>query len=107
MYVPASIVSPLPSFLLRIPDESDESRFHSNQFHAAELFFQAISRIQSVLTMVHDTQNYWTLDFVNRPVLKTRTQHFGNWILFRPQVKGRRLICSETDPVSETQCSSF
>jgi hypothetical protein len=25
---------------------------------------------------------------VHRPVLKTRSRHFGNWVCFRPQVKG-------------------
>jgi hypothetical protein len=39
-----------------------------------------------VLTMVHNTQNYWVFGlFPSSDVLGTR--RFGNWICFRPQVK--------------------
>jgi hypothetical protein len=40
--------------------------------------------------MVYDTQNYWfwTLTTV-RHSRKQKTQRFGTWICFHPQVNGR------------------
>jgi hypothetical protein len=40
--------------------------------------------------MVYSTQNQWVLDFIYSPVfLKVKKKRsFGNWICFRPQVKG-------------------
>jgi hypothetical protein len=52
--------------------------------------------------MVYDIQDYWVLGLCpSSGILKNRTQRFGNWICFRPQVRGQ-----ETYPVSETLCSS-
>jgi hypothetical protein len=40
--------------------------------------------------MVYNTQNYWVFGlFPSSGILGTRkTQRFGNWICFRPQVRG-------------------
>jgi hypothetical protein len=40
-------------------------------------------------------QNYWFLGFVRRPEFKIlETECFGNWICFRPQMRGgRHLLC--------------
>jgi hypothetical protein len=41
--------------------------------------------------MVYNTQNYWVFGiFPSSGILETRkTQHFGNWICFHPQVRGK------------------
>jgi hypothetical protein len=40
--------------------------------------------------MVYDTQNYWVLDvsIVRHSKKHERSQRFGNWICFHPQVRG-------------------
>jgi hypothetical protein len=39
--------------------------------------------------MVYSTQNYWVLGLCpSSGILETRKQRFGNWICFRPEVKG-------------------
>jgi hypothetical protein len=44
--------------------------------------------------MVYNTQNHLGLDFVQsvRYCKNYKTQRFGNWICFRPQVSGRRYL---------------
>jgi hypothetical protein len=43
-----------------------------------------------VLTTVYNTQNYWVFGlFPSSGILENRKHgRFGNWICFRPQVKG-------------------
>jgi hypothetical protein len=52
--------------------------------------------------MVYNTRNYWVMDFVHRLEFQiSRKQHFGNWICFRPQVKGRKTHAL-LDPLERT-----
>jgi hypothetical protein len=68
-----------------------------------------------VLTMLCNTQNYWVFGLCpSSGIPETREQLFGNWICFRPHVRGeirallrpleRANLRTETDPVSETLC---
>jgi hypothetical protein len=68
--------------------------------------------------VVYNTENYWVFGLCpSSGILKTRkTQGFGNWTCFLPQVRDgetptllgpleRAGEKTETDPVSETLCS--
>jgi hypothetical protein len=52
-------------------------------------------RIWTILTMMHNTQNYWVSGLCpSSGILNTRKEGLENWICFRPQVMGgRHLLC--------------
>jgi hypothetical protein len=58
------------------------------------LLYSELSRYYRVLTMVYNTQRYWVFGFCpsSRFFLNNneKTQRFGNWICFRPQVLFRK-----------------
>jgi hypothetical protein len=40
--------------------------------------------------MVYNIQNYWVFGrFPSSGILEDRKRRFGNWICFRPQVRGK------------------
>jgi hypothetical protein len=77
--------------------------------------------------MVYDIQDYWVFGLCpSSGILKNRRTRFGNWICFRPQVRGQETptqlglleraslnhcllpphLRMERDPVSKTLCPS-
>jgi hypothetical protein len=57
-------------------------RFHLKFYKRTSIWRQIhVFRIRNI-------QDYWVLDFVDRPVFY-RTERFGNWTCYRPQVRGQ------------------
>jgi hypothetical protein len=55
--------------------------------------------------MVYDIQDYWVFGLCpSSGILKNRrTQRFGNWISFHPQVRGRQESPTQLGPLDWTK----
>jgi hypothetical protein len=58
--------------------------------------------------MLHDIQDYWVFGLCpSSGILKNRrTQHFGNWICFRPQVRGQETP-TQLGPLGRTRLNHW
>jgi hypothetical protein len=84
----------LRDVLLKIRVFMEYSNKNVVQLMQRKLSICVISRFYRVLTMVYNTQNYWGFGLCPSPGFqlmrrKRKIRRFGNWICFRPQVKGQ------------------
>jgi hypothetical protein len=74
---------------LRLDRKKTLTNPYNNSSHAS----LSSDRIDRILTMVYNTQNYWGSEQTPPSgFLNTRKLRFGNWICFRPQVMGGRRL---------------